>query len=274
MNPDFQRRVQRYGWSKAASYYDPSWQRQLEPAQNRLLEVAQLQPGEDVLDVACGTGLVTLPAAEAVASEGTVLATDLSEGMLDRARDAAKEHGADNVSFERMDAEALDLPDDTFDVALCSLGLMYVPDPDQALQEMHRVLVPGGRAATVVWGRRDRCGWAGVFPIMDRRVQSDVCPLFFQLGTGDALGEAFRAEGFTDVTTERFSLTLPFETPDEACRAAFWGGAVALAWRKFDEETREGARAEYLESIDPYRNGHGGYAIPGEFVLARGVRPA
>lgn len=274
MNPDFQRRVQRYGWSKAASYYDPSWQRQLEPAQNRLLEVAQLQPGQDVLDVACGTGLVTLPAADAVAPGGTVLATDLSEGMLALARDTAEEHGTDNVSFERMNAEALDLPDHSVDVVLCSLGLMYVPDPDRALEEMHRVLKPGGRAATVVWGRRDRCGWAEVFPIMDGRVQSDVCPLFFQLGTGDALDDAFRAAGFTDVTSERFSVTLPYETPDEACTAAFWGGAVALAWRKFDEETREGARTEYLESIEPYRNGNGGYAIPGEFVVARGVRPS
>lgn len=273
-NPDFQRRVQRYGWSKAASYYDPSWQRQLAPAQERLLEKAQLQAGEDVLDVACGTGLVTLPAADAVAPDGTVLATDLSEGMLEFSREAAANSNVDNVSFERMDAESLDLPGGSFDVTLCSLGLMYVPNPERALQEMHRVLVPAGRAAAVVWGRRDRCGWAEIFPIMDRRVQSEVCPLFFQLGTGEALGDAFRGAGFTNVTTERFSVTLPYNTPEEACTAAFWGGAVALAWRKFDEEKREGARAEYLDSIEPYRNGDGSYAIPGEFVVARGVRPA
>lgn len=272
MNPDFQRRIQRYGWDRAAEYYEPAWQKQLKPAQDKLFDMAALQPGERVLDVACGTGLVTLPAAEAVAPDGTVGATDLSEGMLDLAREAASERGVDNVSFEHMDAEALELPDEAFDVALCSLGLMYVPDPQKALQEMHRVLASGGRAVAAVWGRRDRCGWAEVFPIMDRRVKSDVCPLFFQLGTGDALASAFRIAGFEDVASERFSVVLPFASEEEACEAAFWGGAVALAWRKFDEEKREGARAEYLESIEPYRNGEG-YALPGEFVVVRGYRP-
>lgn len=272
MNADFQRRIQRYGWTRAASYYDQSWQRQLKPAQDRLLEFAQLQPGNRVLDVACGTGLVTVRAAETVRPDGTVTATDLSEGMLDLGRKAAQDHEVDNVSFEHMDAEELTLPSESFDVALCSLGLMYLPNPDEAVKELHRVLAPGGRAATVVWGRRDRCGWAEVFPIMDRRVQSEVCPLFFQLGTGETLEHAFRTAGFSDVTTERFSATLPFDDEDDACLAAFWGGAVALAWRKFDEEKREGARAEYLDSIEQYRNGNGGYDIPGEFVVARGIR--
>lgn len=274
MTPDFQRRVQRYGWTRAASYYDQSWQRQLKPAQDRLLELAELQPGERVLDVACGTGLVTFRAAEAVAPDGTVTATDLSEGMLELGQEAARQSGTDNVSFEHMDAENLSLPDESFDAALCSLGLMYVPNPDRALEELYRVLVRGGRAVTAVWGRRNRCGWADVFPIMDRRVSSDVCPLFFQLGTGDTLEASLQSAGFSDVTTERFSVRLPFENEEDACMAAFWGGAVALAWRKFDEEKREGARTEYLDSIEPYRNEDGGYDIPGEFVVARGVRPS
>lgn len=274
MTPDFQRRVQRYGWSKAASYYDHSWQRQLKPAQDRLLELAQLQSGERVLDVACGTGLVTLRAAEAVTPEGTVTATDLSEGMLELAREAARDSGMSNVSFEHMDAETLNLPRESFDAALCSLGLMYLPTPKRALDELYRVLVPGGRAVTAVWGHRNRCGWADVFPIMDRRVSSDVCPLFFQLGTGDTLEASLQSAGFSDVTTERFSVRLPFEDEDDACTAAFWGGAVALAWHRFDEEKREGARAEYLDSIEQFRNGDGGYDIPGEFLVAHGVRPA
>mgnify|MGYP006280666561 CR=1 FL=1 len=273
MNPDFQRRVQRYGWTRAASYYDRSWKEQLQPAQDRVLEWADLQPGDRVLDVACGTGLVTRPAADAVGPEGTVVATDLSEGMLDLGREAARKRGVTNVSFAHMDAEDLDVPDRAFDVALCSLGLMYVPDPDQALQEMHRSLAPGGRIAVAVWGRRSQCGWADVFPIMDRRVKSEVCPLFFQLGTGDRLAETMRSSGFVDVEMDRFPVSLDYETSESACEAAFWGGAVALAWRKFDEEQRKGARAEYLTSIEPYRNGDGGYAIPGEFVVARGVRP-
>ena len=271
MKDDFQRRIQRYGWDWAVDYYDSGWQRPLKPAQDRLLEATDLRPGEHVLDVACGTGLVTVPAAEAVVPGGRVVGTDLSEEMVKQGRQSAEEQGLHNLTFERMGAEALDLPEGTFDAALCALGLMYVPDPEQALREMHRVLTPGGRAAAVVWGARKNCGWAEVFPIVDRRVDSEVCPLFFQLGTGDALEAAFRTAGFDDVTAERFSVALPFESAKAACEAIFWGGPVALAWRNFDEAKRAEARAEYLDSIAPYRNGDG-YAIPGEFVIARGVK--
>lgn len=272
MKADFQRRVQRYGWDNAAVYYDAAWQQPLAPAQDRLLDSAALEPGERVLDVACGTGLVTFPAAEAVEPGGAVVATDLSDGMIERARQIADARGTHNVTFARMDAEALALPDGAFDVVLCALGLMYVPDPTRALREMHRVLAPGGRAVAAVWGARRNCGWADVFPIVNRRVQSDVCPLFFRLGTGAALEATFREAGFASITSDRFRTALPFESDEDACEAVFEGGPVALAWRRFDDEKREAARAEYLDAVAPHRNGDG-YAIPGEFVVTSGVKP-
>ena len=64
MEAALQRRIQRYGWDKAAIYYENSWQQQLKPAQEKLLEMANLQPGERLIDIACGTGLVSFPAAE------------------------------------------------------------------------------------------------------------------------------------------------------------------------------------------------------------------
>ena len=101
-----------------------------------------------------------------------------------------------NVRFERMDAEELRFPESSFDVILCALGLMYVPDPEKAVREFHRVLRPSGRAVAAVWGQRSKCGWAEIFPIVDARVQSDVCPMFFRLGTGESLRRAFAAAGF------------------------------------------------------------------------------
>ena len=88
-----------------------------------------LAPGEHVLDLACGTGLVTLDAARRVGPHGKVLGTDLSGQMIEIARQRAVEQQLSNVTFQRMDAETLDLPDATFDVVLCALGLMYLPDP-------------------------------------------------------------------------------------------------------------------------------------------------
>lgn len=271
MSPQLQRRIQRYGWDRAAAYYEPSWRAQLAPAQTRLLALARLQACERVLDVACGTGLVTFPAAACVGPGGAVLATDLSDAMVETIRATARERRLGQVQAEQMDAEALQVPDGAFDAVLCALGLMYVPDPLQALREFHRVLRPGGRAVAAVWGRRDRCGWAGIFPVVDARVKTEVCPLFFQLGTGLTLENTFRQAGFDEVTTERLQTLLAYDSPAAALSAAFAGGPVALAYARFDARTRDEAHAAYLATIEPYRTG-AGYAIPGEFVIVHGVK--
>jgi SAM-dependent methyltransferase len=183
---------------------------------------------------------------------------------------AARQH-LRHATFARMDAAALQLPDGAFDVALCALGLMYVPNPVLALREMHRVLKPGGRAVAAVWGQRDRCGWAAIFPIVEARVQSKVCPLFFQLGTQEILAQTFQRAGFKDIVGERLSTLLHYDTPEDACRAAFAGGPVALAYARFDARTRQEAHAAYVAAIAPYCSDNG-YAIPGEFVIVRGCK--
>lgn len=273
MKPDLQRRVQRYGWDKAAKFYEESWKEQLKPAQDKLMELADLQPGEKVLETACGTGLVTFRAAEAVGSDGEVLATDISEGMIELAASTASQKNIQNVTFRRMDAEQLKLEENSFDAALNGLGLMYVPDPVQSLKEMNRVLVNGGRAVVAIWGARKNCGWADIFPIVDKRVASDVCPLFFQQGTGNTLEHSMREAGFIEIKVERLSVSLRYSSDDVAVMAAFSGGPVALAYQKFDEQTRKEAHKEYLESIAAYRNG-AVYKIPGEFVVAKGIKAA
>jgi ubiquinone/menaquinone biosynthesis C-methylase UbiE len=266
-----QRRVQRYGWDKAEAYYERYWARQLETAQSKLLAMAALQPGERVLETACGTGLITFPIAAAVTSTGAVVATDISEKMVEAAVARAAELGVEHVRFERMDAEALAVDDSTFDAALCALGLMYFPEPVQALKEMLRALRPGGQGVSLVWGARNQCGWAEIFPIIDARVQSDVCPLFFQLGTGENQSAAFTQAGFLQVRSERISTMLHYDSPENAIGAAFAGGPVALAYARIDEKARAEAHSEYLASIEPYRSGTG-YEIPGEFVVTLGRR--
>jgi SAM-dependent methyltransferase len=271
MDAQLQRRIQRYGWDRAVGFYDASWAAQLKPAQDRLLALAALRAGERVLDIACGTGLVTCPAAHAVGPTGHVLATDISDRMVEHAAAEAARRGLAHVQCRRMGAEALAVPDGSFDAALCALGLMYVPDVAAAMAEMHRVLAADGRAVAAVWGARNRCGWADIFPIVESRVQSDVCPMFFQLGTGDTLAEAFTRAGFTRVRTDRISTELCYDSGDAAADAAFAGGPVAMAYSRFDDATRESARAEYIESIAPFREGQG-FRIPGEFVVTRGDR--
>jgi ubiquinone/menaquinone biosynthesis C-methylase UbiE len=271
MEARLQRRVQRYGWDRAADRYDDCWTGPLQPARDRLLELARLRDGERVLDVACGTGAVALEAARQVGPAGRVLATDLSEQMVELGRRAAAGAGLGNVEFRRADAEQEVAEAGTFDVALCALGLMYVPEPERALRAMAGALRQGGRVVVAVWGERRRCGWADVFPIVDARVESEVCPLFFRLGTGDAIRTAFAEAGFGRVHVDRLDSPIHHRDLDDACDAALVAGPVALAWSRFVDAERKAVRDEYAASISRFRQGEG-YAIPAQFVVASGEK--
>jgi len=113
------------------------------PAAKALVEIAALHPGERVLDVACGTGVVARLASEAVGIDGTVAGLDINPGMLAVAR--ATTPAGTEIEWHEASAEAMPLPDASFDAVLCQMGLQFVPDKQAALRQMRRVLAPGGR---------------------------------------------------------------------------------------------------------------------------------
>lgn len=272
MDARLQRRIQRYGWDLAVDPYARHWHALLAGVQADLLALAAPQQGEQVLDVACGTGVVTLAVASAVGSGGSVMGVDLSAGMVASAERCAQAAGISQVRFDRMDAEALSLPVASFDLVVCSLGLMYMPDADAALREIHHVLRPGGRAVLAVWGERARCGWASLFAVVDAEVRSEVCPLFFRLGQDEALPRSCAEAGLTVTLSHRKEYSLWHADADAACEAAFAGGPVALAWSRFDEATRDRVRAHYLDAISQWREG-AAYRLPAEFLLVVAHRP-
>lgn len=272
MDAALQRRVQRYGWDRAVNYYEDHWLRRLLPATESVLERAAIAPGECVLDLACGTGVLAIAAAGRVGKGGTVVGMDISRRMVDAASTSARALGLTNCRFERGDAEEPPEFGIRFQVGLCGLGLMYMPDPERAIAALAARVAPGGRVVVSVWGKRDRCGWADIFPIVDARVESEVCPLFFRIGTGDALERGLEAAGLEKVGVERLLLTLRYESGEEACDAVFLGGPVALAYWRFDAASRQAVRAEYLLSVEPYRCGEA-YEIPGEIAVGYGIVP-
>jgi SAM-dependent methyltransferase len=269
MDGRLQLRVQRYGWDRASARYEALWREALAPATHGVMRLASLQPGERVLDVACGSGVLTRAAWAAVGPEGEVVGCDVSARMVALAQAASS-----GCRFLRADAQEVGklLPPEHFDVVLCGLGLMYMPDPEACLAAMVRCLRPGGRLVASVWGERSACGWSGVFPIVDSRVRSEVCPLFFRLGGAATLCQALSGAGLQPVHAERITTTLQYADAITACDAAFEGGPVALAYDHFDPTTRAAARAEYLASLQPWAHADG-WSVPGEFVLGVGLRP-
>ena len=118
---------------------------------SRLLEIAPPQPGDRVLDIATGTGLVAIPAARLVGERGKVVGIDISPGMLSQAKAVAESEGLRNVEFILTDAETVDFPEASFDLVLCSSALPYITDIPKALRLWHGFLDHGGRVAFNCW---------------------------------------------------------------------------------------------------------------------------
>ncbi|MFP6774036.1 MAG: methyltransferase domain-containing protein [Alphaproteobacteria bacterium] len=272
MEARLQRRIQRYGWDAAAGIYEDAWQTNLAPIHQQMIELAGLAPGHKVLELACGSGLLTFRAAALVKIGGSVHASDISAEMVDLVQRRALDMDCEAVTVVRGDGEVLDAPADRFQTALCSLGLMYMPDPVAALSRMHGALKPGGRAVVSTWGARQNCAWAEMFAIVDSVVKSEVCPLFFNLGAGDNLANAMTRAGFTGIALHRVQGALSFDDRAETLAAMIDAGAVALAAKSFDAATRAYVDQAFLETIADYRREDGGYDIPSEYIIAAGIK--
>jgi enediyne biosynthesis protein CalE5 len=117
-----------------------------------MMELANIQPGDRVLDVATGDAEPAVTAAHRVGPSGQVLATNLSAQMVALGRERVAELGLQNIDVREMDAEAPDLQEHGFEIIFSRFGLMYLPDPQLALERMHQLLVPGVQLIAAVWG--------------------------------------------------------------------------------------------------------------------------
>ncbi len=273
MDPRVFRRVQRYGWDAATEAYDRGWLPQLERLTRACVARAAPRSGERVLDLATGPGVAAFMAVEAAGPTGTVTGIDVSEKMVSLAAARAAARRLTNVQFRRRDMETTGEPDGSYDAVTCAFGLMFAADRAAAFAEIARVTAPGGRVSICVWGRRSACGFAEVFPIVDSHVDSDVCPLFFSLGVPGAAKLSLERAGLHEVVEERVTVTLGWDSGDDACAAMLEGGAVALAWNRFSPEVRNEVSAAYLSSLGPFRRGER-YEVPAEVVFATARKPA
>jgi ubiquinone/menaquinone biosynthesis C-methylase UbiE len=210
-----------------------------------LLRAARLEPGQRVLDAATGTGLAAEAALVVVGPGGHVTAADISQAMVGRARQRLA--GSPNTAVVVADGQSLSFDDGSFDAVLCSLGLMFFPDPARGLSEFHRVLRPGGRAAVSVSTTPERSYNGRINVIIARRVASiaEATARTFSLGEEARLRSLFEAAGFRDVemTTQGHRFVLPsFEAYFEPFEQG--GGSSGQAYLMLPAEERRAVREE------------------------------
>lgn len=233
------------------------------PFVEAVIERAQVGVGDSVLDIACGTGLVTRRAAEIVGPNGSVIGLDLNPGMLAAARSLGSPTGA---TVEWHEASALDLPfdDGRFSAVVCQQGVQFFPDLGRAAAEMARVTAPGGRIAVTFWAALDHQTYM--------RAQADglreaigeaAAPLAgaFRL-TPDAMSAAFTVAGLKDVAVEELvpAVSLPPLAPYAAQQVSTLPVDPAFA------TLSDAQRRAYVEGMERtlamYRTPEGRYDCP------------
>jgi ubiquinone/menaquinone biosynthesis C-methylase UbiE len=168
----------------------------------RLVEISAVSPGERVLDVGCGRGAVTLPAAEAVGPTGHVSAIDLAPSMVERLRAELSARGVGHVDVLLMNAQQPDLPAETFDVVLSSLVVFFLPDPAAALAGYRRLLRPDGRFGMTTFGPDDeRWRWIDDLREFSRDARAATPPKRELFESDDSVNALVSGAGFVDVTS-------------------------------------------------------------------------
>jgi ubiquinone/menaquinone biosynthesis C-methylase UbiE len=183
------------------------------PVADDLIAIAGLQPGQRVLDVACGTGVVIKLAAERVGATGAVAGLDVNPSMLAVARSLTPPDIS--IDWYEASAESMPLADESFDVVLCQMGLQFVPNKLAALREMRRVLNTRGRAFVTVPGPKPPM-FAIMTDALARHINPDVASfgdLVFSMHDVDELTELMRSAGFRDVDVQAKLKTLRVPAP-------------------------------------------------------------
>ncbi len=233
---------------------------QFRPWTEELLDRAKPQPGERVLDAACGTGIVARMVAQRTNGQARVVGLDVSPAMLEVARSAAAREGAE-IAWHEGSAESLPFPDASFDLVVVQQGLQFFRDKAGATRELSRVLGAGGRAATSTW---TEVANNPLFEILSGLVQKHLgmpaLQMPFSLGDQETLRSLFVDAGFRAVEIERVTRTVRFPSNDMFVDLTLASAAAAVpALQSMSEAEREAlteaVRAEMEAPRQAYTEG-------------------
>jgi SAM-dependent methyltransferase len=261
------------GWGEQATFVD----RRAAAMTERILELGGLEPGARVLELAAGPGGAGLAAAARVGAGGEVVISDVAPAMTAIAAARAVELGLRNVHTRVLDLEEIDEPDASFDAVICREGLMLVADPGRAIEEIARVLRPGGRVALSVWGPRAENPWLGiVFDAVSAQLGVPMPPPGlpgpFSLDDRDRLAGVLAVPSLTAVEIH------DVETPYIAGSAEEWwartaalAGPLAQRLATLPQPAVQALFARAREGVRPYET-TAGLSIPGLALVGAAQR--
>jgi SAM-dependent methyltransferase len=267
-------------WQTAAepwSRWGPTLEQWLGEATELMLDLAGVQEGSRVLDVAAGAGGQTLAAARRVGPSGAVLATDISPAILEYAARAASTAGLTNVATREMDGEELEIEGESYDAVISRVGLIYFPDQVLAVQAQRRALRPGGRVGAIVYSTPDRNEFFSI-PVSIIRRRAELPPPApgqpgpFSLGADGAIEALFQRAGLSDIEVHKLDAPLRLPSAAECLRfeqESF--GALHQMLAGLDEAGRAEAWTEIESAFAQFEDSKG-FAGPCEMLVAVGTR--
>ncbi len=262
-------------WRRARESRD----RTMQPTTDVLFAEARLRPGIRVLEVAAGTGEVSVQAALLVGAQGSVVATDISEQMLDGLLDQVVGLGLANTSTQVADGAALNFPEMSFDAIICRNGLMFIEDLPKALAGMVALLAPGGRIAASVWTAGSR-NVRMVVPLAVVRefgatfARPPALELALALGSPTLLRDLFVGAGLEDVSVTAVPADRQHSTAVAAVEDLTANHMPSRELFQALEPTRRAAAVEEIENRFRAYEGPGGCVLPGEQLVVAGSRSA
>ena len=268
---DAYRKQSRETWGDMASGWEDrrDWMVEVTGRVNSwLAEKVDAQPGQTILDVAAGTGDLGFAVAERVGAEGRVISTDFAPEMVDVARRNCERQGLANVEYREMDAERMDLEDDSVDGVVCRWGYMLMADPAAALKETRRVLRDGGPLAFAVWRTPDRNPWAAVpgMTLVQRRHMPPPepgAPGIFAMGEPGRIGELVTGAGFDEPEPEEIAFEFRYADFDDLWDTLIRiAGPLARVINALPDDERVATREAIRENLASYRTDDGSYAAP------------
>ncbi len=235
-----------------------------EPLARIFLAHVPLHPGDRMLDVACGTGIVARLAVPTVGITGRVAGVDLNAGMLDVAKRQSPPDEAE-IDWRQGDAAALPFLDESFDIVFCQQGLQFFPDKLRALQEMRRVLAPGGRLALCIWRTIEHspCNLA-ISTALARHIDAEAAARMqapHALGDATVLRTLIGDAGFGRVEIHEATVTRRMLPPEQAIPGHLASTPVGPDVAALDDATRKALIDDIAADLGPYRDADG-LAIP------------